>query len=314
MKLAKVRGYGHMGFQAYPLFFIGNILNLELKDDEFPILDLSNLESCYHNNTKDNMFTYYFDQPEIIEEDIVKTSSNFYFPNAFIYAEERIKYHNAFKKYLKIKPHILEKAENFKKQHFDGHKILGLHVRGISTNDRPKLPFDYYKHKLDLYLEKEGYDKIFLCVEHQHTLDKFIKTYGDKLILYPSYKFSHRGHQEFNLPFPKENNEGYIKGEDVLIESILLSYTDFLLKTVSNVSTFPLVYNIDLKYCNIDFHFWDSNNYTYFVNDQTFKYDCKYETRKDIEYYINQKDELEAKTASLIHEWQKSNEILKEYL
>ena len=75
-----------MGFQAYPLFFIGNILNLELKDDEFPILDLSNLESCYHNNTKDNMFTYYFDQPEIIEEDIVKTSSNFYFPNAFLYS------------------------------------------------------------------------------------------------------------------------------------------------------------------------------------------------------------------------------------
>jgi len=39
-----------------------------------------------------------------------------------------------------------------------------------------------------------------------------------------------------------------------------------------------------IKSCNIDFHFWDSNNYTYFVNDQTFKYDCKYETRKDIEH------------------------------
>lgn len=54
-----------------------------------------------------------------------------------------------------------------------------------------------------------------------------------------------------DIPSFKYRKDGYLMRFEVIVESILLSKTDFLLKTKSNVSNFSLLYNLHLKYKNI---------------------------------------------------------------
>lgn len=284
MQLVKIKGHGYLGFHAFTLFYLGNCLAPPIPINATPVMDISNMYSSYHMDFKDNMWLYYFDQPEIIEENVIEVRDNFFGPSAFINKKERINYSKALTDYIKIKPHILEKAHNFKNQYFNNNKILGVHVRE-TAEDRPLLSFDYYKHKIDLYFEKEKYDKVFICCESQLMLDRFKNTYQDKLIFYPSFKFSNRGHGEFNTAF---NQESYIRGEDVLIESLLLSQTNFLLKTASNVSNFSIIYSPNLEYCNIDYYFYKNNKYSFKIEDITFFYECKYENENDLQYFLNQ--------------------------
>jgi len=82
-------------------------------------------------------------------------------------------------------------------------------------------------------------------------------------------------------------NPGYMRGEEVLVESLLLAHTDFMFKTLSNVTNFTLMYNPNLEYCNIDFHFLENDDYPYQTTEETFRYNCKYETKEDIQHFIN---------------------------
>ena len=37
----------------------------------------------------------------------------------------------------------------------------------------------------------------------------------------------------------------------------------------------------------IDFHFLENNDYPYQTTEETFRYNCKYETKEDIQHFIN---------------------------
>jgi hypothetical protein len=291
MKIVKIRGYGHMGFHAYTTLYLANCAILNIAPDEIPVMDISNFESTYHDDQSENIWTKYFDQVEYNEEDIVRENEKgmFYNANGFMAPSERHLFSRMLHSYLKIKPHILEKVDNFKKQHFEGNKVLGVHIRISDLHDRPTLPFEFYKHKIDLYLEKEHYNKIFVSADQQDTMEALKEIYDDKIIEYPVLRYTSQGcNYPINHPEVHQRpNPGYMRGEEVLVESLLLAHTNFMFKTLSNVTNFTLMYNPNLEYCNIDFHFLENGDYPYQTTEETFRYNCKYETKEDIQHFIN---------------------------
>lgn len=198
-------------------------------------------ETCIYKDAsreEKNVWEYYFLQPHTslkpVDEDIEKTVgiideevSEFRFnylknPNEETIKNIRLTYNNIINNYITLQPHVDKKIKDFVKDNFEGKKILGLHLRGTDHPD--KKPMKEYmpiiKNKL------RDYDYLFVSTDEEYRY-KFIKAvFGDKVITYNSYKSStdkslhHTGHKP---------TYQYKIGEDVIIESYLLSKTNFLL-------------------------------------------------------------------------------------
>jgi len=280
MKVVTTKIGGRRGFHSMTMQYLG--FTLELKEDERLVLDLYGNENAYQDNlTNKNTWGQWFVQEDWTEDEVVREVGSIHHGSsigAWLRDVDRFVYHLIMKKHLVVRDHILEKVKTFKATYFGDSKVLGVHIRGneiFSDNTRPKLSFNYYKHKIDLYLEKEHFDKILVCSDQIHTINKLKNIYGEKIITYPSLPYSSNGSHDF-VYSKITPNEGYIRGEDVLVESILLAETTFLLKPLSGMTNFSLIYNPELQYCDIDFPFYDIKDYSS-GKPPFLEHICKYE-------------------------------------
>jgi hypothetical protein len=150
--------------------------------------------------------------------------------------------------HLKIKSGILEKVEAIWGEKFQGRRILGLHKRGTDHGMHGQLlDMDFYFSAVDQEIDR--YDCLYLATDEEETLAAFRKRYKNVICLEDAYRSTdgkcvHQNHFENN----------YKKGEDVLIEALLLARLNFLLRTQSNVTLFSILYNKDVPYKRIDTH------------------------------------------------------------
>jgi len=280
MKVVTTKIGGGRGFHSMTMQYLG--FTPDLKEGERLVLDLYENENAYQDDlTNKNTWGQWFVQDDWTEEEVVREIGSIHHGSnigAWVTDTDRVYWNEKMKKHLIVRDSILEKVEAFKATYFGDSRVLGVHIRGnevFNDNTRPKLSFNFYKHKIDLYLEKEHFDKVLVCSDQIHTINRLKSIYGDKIITYPSLPYSSNGSHDFihrkTIP-----NEGYIRGEDVLIESILLAETAFLLKPLSGMTNYSLIYNPQQDYCNIDFPFYDLG---YYLNERPpfLEYNCKYE-------------------------------------
>lgn len=165
------------------------------------------------------------------------------------YADQRRKARRLIQEYIKVKPHILEKVDDFERKHFIDSKVIGIHMRGTDKGTagsserlmRVVPPKEYFP-LIDAYTQEHGACKIFVATDQQQFLNRVIDKYGDRVVSYQSV----RTHGIRN-PFELSAGNGYRKGEDVLIDCLLLSRCDYLLKCTSAVGEFAMYFNSDLE-------------------------------------------------------------------
>lgn len=159
--------------------------------------------------------------------------------------DERIIAKDIINKHVKFNKDILNSVNYFFDNKMKDLKVLGIHKRGTDISiHHDKLDIDTYFSEIDLI--KSEYDVILLCTDELLVVDIFKNRY-DNIITFESKTLS----ENKNIPSFKYRKDGYLMGFEVIVESILLSKSDFLLKTSSNVSNFSLLYNPFLKYKNI---------------------------------------------------------------
>lgn len=143
-------------------------------------------------------------------------------------------------RYVKIKKDIQEKADKFfDKKRVNDHKIIGVHIRG--TDKRYEHPFkfltiEHYIKQIENILEKEEKSKIYIASDNNESIIKLADRFGkENIICYPSFRMS-----SYFEPSPiclHINNDTRKRkhGEEVLIETYLLSKCDYIIGTDSNV-------------------------------------------------------------------------------
>jgi len=230
---------------------------------EVPVMDLRDNEIGYRDpdHPNPNPWEYYFEQPPI--ENVVRTDDRSFGYPCFLNPVEREQAHRNLRKFLHVREHILHKVNRFRRRFMDGHSVLGIHVRGTDSyldNSRPHLPTDFIVGKIRLYMAERGFTRILLCTDQVQTVDRYQRIFGDQLVCYPSRRVDLFSGADRWLPgiHTKDSRiPPYVKGEDVLIEALLLSQGSFLLKTFSNFSHFVVASNIDLDYVDLDYRFFD---------------------------------------------------------
>jgi len=152
------------------------------------------------------------------------------------------------KKYIEVKPHILDKVNNFCSINFNGKKYFSIHRRGTDHyKDAPILDLKDYFIAADKKFNEYEYGLI--CSDELSSINAFKKRYGNKIKFYDSI----RSDGPAGIHYSNGLQAPYKMGEDVLIESILMSKSDHIIKTVSAVSTFA-VYFGQSTYDSIDLH------------------------------------------------------------
>ena len=142
---------------------------------------------------------------------------------------------------IKIKKHIQDKIDKFVNQNLKDFKVLGVHVRG--TDKWADVPGGNQIHSrfenYDTLIAEElgNYDKILICTDSKRALLHFKKKYHN-VVYYNSYRMI--DHIGSSIHFTRGN---YSTGEDVLVESVLLSKCDKIIITDSNVSLAALYFN-----------------------------------------------------------------------
>ena len=152
-------------------------------------------------------------------------------------------YHDAYTKYIKIKPHIQERIDERIRELKEGsEQLVGIFLRSNTLKDEQpnkRMPTrEEYASAIES-IDKTKKTKYFFCVDNTSDLEYFKDLYQ------PNYYTDIRRVDTKNSGEPHKKTYGTLKDlEDSFIEVVLLSHCDILVHCVSNMATASLYINM----------------------------------------------------------------------
>jgi GR25 family glycosyltransferase involved in LPS biosynthesis len=227
--------------------------------------EVTEIEFDMKSGNKDSHFNYIkegeelfskifetYDEKKPISETLVKEG----FENLTItmgnaihfYNDNRSKlkpYHEAFKKYIKIKPNVKNKIDKIMKEiRKDNPKqIIGILVRSQAlANEQPngRMPTQQNYKKIIDSIDKSKKTKYFICADNDFDLEYY------KNALTPNYylkDLSRSLNNKSNSPHRNNDYKSLEELENIFIQVVILSKCDILLHCVSNMATAALYMN-----------------------------------------------------------------------
>jgi hypothetical protein len=218
----------------------------------------------------DNVWDWFYEQPysnlipapsdvEKVVGIIFDQQSEFVSPNICPNNEQEIQkrreiFSNIISKYIHLKPEMQQKVDSFVQKNYLGKRVLGLHLRGT---DHPN------KSRISNYMQKikdtmDNYDALFVCSDEHERFRMVECTFGDKVISWNSIRSKNKDTPLHSHPqdrrYHRNNTMEYQRkiAEDVVLETYLLSRTDFLMCCPgSNVNYLARAINPKLPYIEI---------------------------------------------------------------
>jgi len=166
----------------------------------------------------------------------------------------RKKAHSLIQKYIHIKPHILEKIDQFTQLELDGLFVFGIHYRGTDkVSEAPRISYEEVLVPLEREIRKlRGADyKIFVATDEALFLEFILSKYPN-VCYYEQVKRSYD-----NTPLHLGKQTPYKSGEEALIDCILLSKADVLIRTASSLSLWSTYFNPSQRVINLSYPYCD---------------------------------------------------------
>ena len=205
-------------------------------------------------------FAYFFENLTLSEEDMLKIKNkkiciskishisqlglpeNYDFKLTIGNAAELIK------KYIQIKKEITDEVDSFCSTYF-GNKVLGLHYRGTDKEgEAPRVDWEKVNRNVQYYLKKfHTTDCVFISsdeIDFINYIEKHINNHFPKVsVVYRNDRYRSHNRRRLHGCFWGDN---YHKGRDALVNCLLLSRCDVLMKTASILSGWSKLFNPEL--------------------------------------------------------------------
>lgn len=143
-------------------------------------------------------------------------------------------------KYIKIRPAIQKKVDEFFQKNLQGNYVIAVHYRGTDKQmEAPRLAYEVVALAVEEYICKHslpGY-KIFVASDEQSFIDYMQAQFPEKVFNYPAA----RSGDDTALHVHAENP--YLNGEDAIIDCLVLARGDVLIRTSSNLSLWSTYFN-----------------------------------------------------------------------
>lgn len=207
-----------------------------------------------------NAWSMFFRDPSAADAEAVTRPRFVYFPTAdhmppYRAATPREAAHTLMNRFAEPRPEFLAEAAAFAADHFVPGKTLGVHVRGTDARrgleDRRSISFDIIHEEVAARLHQEPDTRIFLASDEERVVADFRRRYGAAVCYRPCARSTNgesiHGHYDAGVAA-----SGFEKGRDVLLDALLLSQVDFLIRTHSAVTTYSLCRNPELAYVDLE--------------------------------------------------------------
>ena len=155
-----------------------------------------------------------------------------------------------FNKYLRPKRDIVKHVNDFWASMAADGPVLGVHFRG--TDHSEEAPRVSYRHCFNVildYLSTHNSTRAVFVASDEHAFIEFIKNLLRSVIPVYSHNDHYRSKDSDNIPvFLRSLGEGgYEKGEDALVNALLLSKCATLIRTTSCLAAWASIFNLTLK-------------------------------------------------------------------
>lgn len=151
-------------------------------------------------------------------------------------------------KYIHFRPEIIEEVDQFVSDNFNTF-VIGFHYRGTDKYTEAKIvPYEEAAKILEKKIkELQLIDyKIFIATDEQAFLDYMVSIHGDRVC------YSDSARSMDGIPLHKGSLNGYAAGFYAIVDSLLLSKTNYLIKMSSNLSDWSTFFNPDLPFIEIN--------------------------------------------------------------
>lgn len=214
-----------------------------------PFIDWKN--TLYNDSPNDNAWEYYFENiSDLDPENYTTARCHNILPREY---NTRLTMNRLINKYVKIKSDINKKIEIIVKEL--GKNPLGVHIRmtdkiNCTSHGEPEsgkpISIDLYKKHIDKNLQEHG-SKFFLATDDESAAEEIKTEYGENVITTNSIRST--GTKSIHHHLAGNNR---IKGEQVLIDCLVLSRCKHIIKGISNVALCAMFWNLDLTCDNLN--------------------------------------------------------------
>lgn len=235
-----------VGFFSAFFVVLGALDFYEKNPDECSglIVDFEDQGLYYDPHHGKNYWQYYFEP--IILGALDNTVSKKRFPlstqSSFaIFALYEMSYERGnelIQKYIKIKPHIQRKINQFVNEHFKENYVIGVHYRGTDKIiEAPHVSYEVVVKYIKEEIKKNNNAKIFVATDEENFLRFMHSNFPGKIIAIDTLRSTNG--QPIHFSF----THAYKNGEDALIDCVLLSKCSKLYRTSSNLSAASMRFN-----------------------------------------------------------------------
>lgn len=165
------------------------------------------------------------------------------------YRRMRVLAHSVLADHVRVRRHILDIVDRFWSMHLHGRPVLGVHMRGTDKQadiSGTVVPPEQYVRHIDGYLALHPNASIFVATDSPVFLERLRARYPDRLVARDALRSERNAFLDAAVP------DAYRKGEDVLVDVLLLARCDFLLKCASAVGEFAIYFSPHLHDHSVD--------------------------------------------------------------
>lgn len=164
------------------------------------------------------------------------------------YDSQRERAQRVVRDYIRVRPDILAETERAAEGLFQGRPVLGMHLRGTDkgTADsdmslmRIVPPDEYFPH-IETFLSTHPDACLFVATDQSQFVETIRQRFGERVVSMDAMRASGA------VNVFQTNKGNYQSGREVLMDMLLLSKSDFLLKCTSAVGEYAMYFNPSLK-------------------------------------------------------------------
>lgn len=144
-------------------------------------------------------------------------------------------------RYVAVRPHVRHLVDQYVGEHWRDRFVIGVHYRGTDkADDAPRVPYERVEAVVRDTMSRAGPGRcrLFLATDEQAFLDYMRPRFPEQLRYRPMFR------SVDGRPTDIVNADGnHKKGEDALVDCLLLSRSHHLIRTASNLSLCSTLFN-----------------------------------------------------------------------
>ena len=211
-------------------------------------VDFTDQGLYYDPATGQNWWSYFFEPIDIgtvgtAQARTISTDEHFHFARR---TERQMSRKTGFEligSYVRIRPHLREKVAAYVRTNFDNFFVIGIHYRGTDkVQDAPRVAYEtvYAAVRETIRCEKTGRYKLFLATDEQAFLNYMLNLFPDTLHYLKTFRSLD------GTPIDVRTGDNHRKGEDAILDCLLLSECHCLIRTASNLGLCSSFFNPDM--------------------------------------------------------------------